>query len=400
MLAAADLGIELASAILGADRLYRLQATGDGLLDREGLVAVPPANPPAANFGDWTHADAALADLERRLPEIADPLRRDFVAEMLDSLRAAAAEFGGEPLSYAKRVERCLRVPAEMAPEAVMDGYRQQADTALRELGYGAGDLGARVRRYESDQQVPPDEVESVLGELLDEARQRTAERVLPLPALSMQMTPVGLRAAPFSAYCDYKNRQLKVNLDYVYTRPALKHLACHEAFPGHLLHMGIREERAAAGSIPADAPLVVVNSASSAVFEGIGENGMEFLGWVEGPADRLGLALNRLRSAARVNAALMIHRDGVSLADAGAYLMATCFTTPAWVESRLAFLTHPLRAPFIFAYWCGDVAVERVWRRVAPAERRRFFEYLYYNMHTPATLDRYWPARGEVEST
>jgi hypothetical protein len=399
MPATIDLGTELASAILGADRLYRGRATGDGLLDREGLVAVPPASPPAADFSSWQHADAAMADLERRLPEVADPLRRDFVAEMLDSMRAAAAVFGGRTLPYAERVERCLRVPAEMAPEGVMESYRQTADTALREMGYSAGVLGERVRRYESDQQVPPDQVEEMLGELLDEARRRAAQRVLPLPSLSMEMTPVGLRGAPFSAYCDYKNRQLKVNLDYVYTRTALKHLACHEAFPGHLLHMAIREERAAAGLMPADAPLVVVNSATSAIFEGIGENGMEFLEWVEGPPDRLGLALNRLRSAARVNAALMIHRDGVPRAEVGAYLLDTCFTTPAWVESRLAFLTHALRAPFIFAYWYGDVAVERVWQRVAVGDRRRFFEYLYHNMHTPATLDRYWPAQSEVAS-
>ena len=37
---------------------------------------------------------------------------------------------------------------------------------------------------------------------------------------------------------------------------------------------------------MPADAPLVLVNSATSAIFEGIGENGIYFLDWVEGPAD------------------------------------------------------------------------------------------------------------------
>jgi hypothetical protein len=143
---------------------------------------------------------------------------------------------------------------------------------------------------------------------------------------------------------------------------------------------------------MPLDAALVVTSSASSALFEGIGENGIAFLDWIEDDADILGMTLNRLRSAARMNAALLIHQDRRPLDEVKAYLRGTCFATPAWVESRLAFLTHPLRAPFIFAYWCGDRAVEQAWNRTAPHQRSAFFQYLYQHMHTVTTLDRYWP--------
>jgi len=388
-----DLGQELAQATLGLDRLYRNRATGNGPLDREGLVAVPPADVEPALYMDWVEADAALCALQGRLREIGKGLRRDYVAEMLESLRCAVAVFRGEAVPYVQRVERCLRVPGRPVPQGVMDGYRRVIDTCLRELGYAHGTLAERVTRWEAQNQVPPAEVPSVLGELLQVARRRTEEKVMALPASSMEIMPVGLRNVPFSAYCDYANRQLKVNLDYVYTRTALKHLACHEAFPGHLLHMAVREQRARDGLMPADAPLVVVNSASSAVFEGIGENGMAFLDWVESPADTLGMTLNRLRSAARVNAALMIHHEGASVDAARVYLSETCFTTPAWVESRLGFLTHSLRAPFIFAYWYGDAAVDAVWRQVPPSRRSAFFRFLYHHMHTPTTLATYWPA-------
>lgn len=387
-----DLGLELTRAILGVDRLYRGQATGNGLLDKEGLVAVPPAGIEPMPFANWDDAAMGLAALRRRLPEIAEPLRRDFVDELLESVATAVDGFRGLAIPYAERVERCLRVPALPAPDTVTDGYRQAADSALGRLGYVAGSLGERVARWEAENRVAPAEVPEVLGELLREARRRSEERVFTLPVSASKMEPDGLTGVPFSAYCDYPARRLKINLDYVYTRPALKHLACHEAFPGHLVHMAVREERAAQSPMPADAPLVLVNSATSAIFEGIGENGIYFLDWVEGPADELGMALNRLRSAARVNAALMIHRDGAGLDRAREYLSRTCFTTPAWVESRLAFLTHGLRAPFIFAYWYGDLAVDRVWQRVATEDHGRFFTYLYHNMHTPATLDRYWP--------
>ena len=74
-------------------------------------------------------------------------------------------------------------------------------------------------------------------------------------------------------------------------------------------------------------------------------------------------MALNRLRSAARVQRGPDDPPGWRRRWTGRAYLAETCFTTPAWVESRLAFLTHKLRAPFIFAYWCGDVAVDRVWQ-------------------------------------
>jgi hypothetical protein len=387
-----DLGTELAQAMLGLDRLYRGGATGEGILDREGLVAFPPAQPQPAHYADWRAADAALAILQTRLPEIDQPLRRDFVAEMLDSLRAAVTGFVGGELSYTERVERCLRTPAWEASPEVMEGYRASIGACLRELGFDKGTLGERVTRWETANRVQPDEVPDVLNELLHEAARRTVERVLPLPLAGLAMTAVGLHGQPFSAYCDSPNRQLLVNLDYVYTRTALKHLACHEAFPGHLLHITLREQRTQSGLMPADAPLVMVNSASSAIFEGIGENGIYFLDWVEGPEDRLGMALSRLRSAARCNAALMIHRDGAPVDQAGTYLADTCYTGPAWVESRLAFLTHKLRAPFIFAYWRGDLAVDRVWQTVQPDQRPAFFRYLYHHMHTPTTLQAHWP--------
>jgi hypothetical protein len=386
-----DLGTELAQGMLGVDRLYRTSAGGDGILDREGLVAFPPPAPEPADYADWRQADAALAALQARLPEIGQALRRDFVAEMLDALRAMVAGFSGQNLDYTERVERCLRTPARPAAPGVMDGYRQTIDQCLAELGFTAGNQAERVAAWENRNRVPPEEVPGVLNDLLREAAVRTADLVLPLPVPDLSMTAVGLHDQPFSAYCDSPNRQLKVNLDYVYTRPALKHLACHEAFPGHLLHINVREQRTFAGLMPADAPLVMVNSASSAIFEGIGENGIYFLNWIDGPADRLAMSLNRLRSAARCNAALMIHRDGASLDQVRAYLAATCYATPAWVESRLAFLTHRLRAPFIFAYWYGDLAVERVWRTVTPAERPAFFRYLYHHMHTPTTLQPFW---------
>lgn len=384
-----DLGTDLTRITLGIDQLYRQQNTGSGVLDREGLVPVILTELEPAPFQNWDEADAALVDLERELSSVSDPLRRAYLSEMLDSLRALILTFRGESLRYAERVRRCLRVPAQPVSVETLAEYRATIERALRALGYHGSDLTAEIEHWEQDARVPDDQVLPTLQRLLEEASALTTQKMFAFPKGMLQV--VGVRGVPYAAYCDYLGHELQLNLDYSYTVPALKHLACHEGFPGHYVHLAVREQKTRDGSLPSDGALVVTSSASSPLFEGIAENGIYFLDWVEGPADELGMTLSRLRAAARINAAWMIHAEGRSREEVIRYLETNTFESRSWAESRLAFLVHPLRAPFIFAYWYGDMAVARVWQRVSPQRRGEFWSYLYDNMHTPTTLNQFW---------
>lgn len=384
-----DIGSELTRITLGIDQLYRRQNEGSGVLDREGLAPVILTDVTPASLKDWDEADAALGELERQLPGVADKMRRAYLAEMLDSLRALLLTFRGETLSYAERLRRCLRVPAQPVGDEILEKYRETIARCLRELGYAGRDIRGELVRWEQEKRVPDAEVLPTLKELLQEASERTREKMFAFPEGMLE--PIGVRGVPFAAYCDYLGRALHLNLDYGYTRPALKHLAGHEGFPGHYVHLAVREQKTRDGEMLLDAALVVTSSASSPLFEGIAENGIYFLDWVEGAEDELGMTLSRLRSAARINAAWMIHVETRPREEVIEYLTTTCLESRAWAESRLAFLTHPLRAPFIFAYWYGDMAVAGVWERVSASRRGEFWHYLYDNMHTPTTLDTYW---------
>lgn len=384
-----DIGTELTRVTLGIDRLYRKQNEGDGVLDREGLVPVILTDIEPLPLNDYAEADAALVNLQAQLPKVTDPMRRAYLEEMLDSLRALLVTFGPAGLDYAERVERCLRVPAAPVSEDILESYREIIGRAMNGLGYGGKDRNAEIMRWQEDNRVPDAQVITTMKQLLQEARQRTYDMMFSFP--DGMLEPVGVRNVPFSAYCDYLGRKLNLNIDFGYTRFDLKHLACHEAFPGHYVHLAVREEKIKQGEMPLDAALVVTSSASSPLFEGIAENGIFFLDWIEDDVDELGVALSRLRAAARINAACMVHSEKRSRNDVIAYLMRTCFESETWAESRLAFLTHPLRAPFIYAYWCGDMAVARVWERVTPARRNEFWHYLFDRMHTPTTLDTFW---------
>lgn len=385
-----QLGRDLAELTAGIDRLFRNTPRSDGFLDREGLIPVAVAEVEPRPLRDYDEAEAALRALLARLDaEAQSPLRRDYLAEMIDSLLALVTTFKEEPISFADRVRRQIRVDTRLVDQAILDGYRATIRAKLDEMGYSGSELADDLARWEADNRVPVDNVLDTMRDLTREARERVSAVMYPMD--SEWMEPEGVSAAPFSAYCDYPTRKVLMNLDFPYTRFALKHLATHEVFPGHLVHLKLRETGVAEGTMPLDAAQVVTSSASSALFEGIADNGLFFLDWIEGPGDELGVALQRLRGALRCNAAWMMHEEGKTLDEIVPVIALGGFQDPVTARSRLAFLSHNLRAPFVYAYWCGDVAVHEVWRTVKPEERTAFWQYLYGNMHTPATLKAHW---------
>ena len=386
-----NLGRELAELTAGLDALYRQTPRSDGFLDREGLVPVAVAPVSPRPLRTYQHASEALEALRERLPgEAESPLRQAYLAEMIDSLQALIATFQEHDISFADRVRRQIRVDTQIVPETTLDAYRATIRTALEAIGFGGNALGDDVRRWEAAVRVPANAVLATMNAYTREARDRTSAMMYQMQHEWLEA--VGINAVPFSAYCDYLDRKLLLNLDFPYTPQALKHLACHEAFPGHLVHLALRKRYVSDGTMPLDGAQVVTSSASSALFEGIADNGLFFLDWVNTPEDELGVALQRLRGALRCNAAWMLHTEGKSLDDIVPIMAAAGYQDEATVTARLSFLRHGLRAPFVYAYWCGDVAVHDLWRTVQPEERANFWHYLYSNMHTPSTLKAFWP--------
>jgi len=383
-------GRELAEITVGIDRLYRNRQRGDGFLNAEGLIPVAVASVEERSFSHFDEARESLARVSVRMGADAEsPMRHDYMAEMIDSLDALMDTFEGKPITFAERLRRQIRVDGTKIGEDVLGRYRETIRQGLDELGYRDGDLADDLNRWEQAHIVARDAVVGVLRDLLDESRRRTAAVMYDFT--SEWIEPVGVTQKPFSAYCDYPRRQVLLNLDFPYTIFSLKHLATHEAFPGHLVHLGLRERYVANGSMPLDGAQVVTSSASSALFEGIADNGMAFLDWLDTPGDHIAVALQRLRSALRCNAAWMMHEELKSFEEIVPIIAEQGYQTPETVRGRLAFLHHGLRAPFVYAYWCGDVAVEAVWQRVPKSERKAFWHYLYANMHTPNTVARYW---------
>lgn len=386
------LGTELARLTAGLDALYRNVPRTGSFLDREGLIPVAMAQIEPYPIKSYGEARDMLEALQARIPnEAPNMMRKAYLLEMVDSLLALLDTFEGRQISYAERLRRQMRIDTQVVSDEILEGYRSTLRQNLDELGYRGGSLAEDVGRFEHDTLVPAGKVLDTMAEVTREARRRTSEIMYLMN--DEWLEPVRLDDVPFTAYCDFPERKMRLNLAFPFTRSAIKHLACHEAFPGHLVHMALRQRYVAEAKMPLDGAQVVTSSASSALFEGIADNGWFFLDWINTPEDIVGMTLERLRAALRCNAAWMLHAEGRSPEEVAPIIAEAGYQDVATATSRIAFLRHGLRAPFVYGYWCGDTSTHAVWETVPKERRKEFWHYLYGNMHTPSTLRDFWPA-------
>ncbi|MEZ4415500.1 MAG: hypothetical protein R3E10_07070 [Gemmatimonadota bacterium] len=379
---------EALAALLGLDALYRRESgDGDGLavlnLDREGRHR-------PEGFESYEEAAERFTGLSERAGDLPEPDRRVYYQQLAVSSRAFCA-WRAKNLTFEQQLGRFLHVPVAPASDAELDALRDGMRTLLTEMGY-SGDLRSQCARWEADNRVPPDEVEGVLNQLLEEAWARTEDRLLEIPAApSDGMRAVAITGAAFNARCNYAERRVEINVDPVLTRPALKHLAVHEGCPGHYVQFKLRETWGLEGSAPADVLVSVVNTASSSVFEGIADAGLAMLEWIEDGHDRVQSLMTRYRAGIGTGAAWRLHALGWPRARVQDWLRDQSLVGgDGWVEGRMAFLEAPARAVLIWSYWWGEPSVLPTWTRVARPERAEFLRYLHGRLHSVDTVSMF----------
>jgi hypothetical protein len=385
-----DLSKQYVQIVLGMDELYQSNSgdSSEKELDKEGLVPINLTNEIPNEYQNWEAVLYDLNTLKDQYLKIESEVRRNYMQQQIGSVIELAKWCKGEPSSFRERVRNLLYVNENPLVEAERISLHQKLDELLTKRGI-QGSLKEKVQKWEKSRNVPYEQLESTLTELLAIAKEEVVQKMFP-EMEDVKVKPVIVKGVPYSAYCDYVGAKMYINGDLFYTYEALKHLVTHEAFPGHTTHMKIRELGLQSGDTPLDAALVITNTASSSVFEGIGDNGIHFIDWVETLDDEIYLIYQQIRSIAGLNAAHMIHAEQKSDQEVRSFLENFSFGEENWINSRLRFFKHSLRAPFIYAYWRGNEAVNQAFQQVAPDRKQDFYNFLYRNMLSADTVKQY----------
>lgn len=385
-------GDALTPALLGLDALYAAeQGKGDhdegGDIERLVVLNMSTTHAPE-DLPTYAAARERFAVLHLQAATLPEEDRRLYYAQVCDSA-IAFATWREASLTFPEQIARFLHVPAQAATDAELDVLRAGMRGLLSDLGY-SGDLATQCAAWEARQRVPPDAVHGVLDDLLSAAWDLTAER-LEIPAhKSDGMRVETVSGVPYNAMCDYGRRLIRLNIDPILTMPGLRHLAVHEGYPGHYVQFKRREAGYAAGVVPADGLLSVVNTASSTTFEGIADCGMDVIGWETGLDDRLGALLARYRSGLGTRAAWRLHSEGWEPARVRAELLRDALVGgEGWVDARMRFISRHDRAALIWSYWHGEPSVAAVWSRVrdTPERHANYFTYAYDRLHSPQSI-------------
>lgn len=375
---------EAAAAFLGVDALYRAHPNGDAI----GLVIMNMAEDKVtpAHFRDFDEALACFIDLQYRTVSLPEVDRRLFYQQLCHTT-IAIMKWLRDGLPFADRIRDFLHVDGVPPTEAELDSLRSEMRSLLNQMGY-SGDLAAQCSAWEKRNQVPADEVKQVMEELLDIGWDRTAERIaLPAPKED-GLKVITLSSDHFNARCDYRARIVEINIDPIVTRPALKHLVVHEAYPGHYVQFKLRETMYAQGQSAADGLFSMLKSPSSCMFEGVADFGIHMLDWVEGDDDRFMVLMTRYQAGIAAAAAWRLHAQGWSREQTMDWLRSqNLLGGEGWVSHRMGYISPVQRGMHIWSYWRGERIVESVWKRVAPERRADFYRYVYSRLHSPQTL-------------
>ena len=385
-----EIGQKLTAVTMGIDAFERSQPAQGSLLGGEGLVPIYLGTGlvEAARYADRDAIKADLKSLDAATDALPAGPRKVFLEGMLKSLRVAVKMLSGASPSFEEKVTDLVGAPAGREDAALIEDARARVDALLTKAGFVNGSLGERVEAWEEARAVPTDKIETVFRELMADAKARTDKLIFDTGDYDMVLNPV--RGMFYTARCSFDQGKMDLNFDLSFTRAALKHLVCHEVYPGHSTQLLSTKKAVDEGRAPADALLITTDAITGCVQEGIGDQGAHLIDFIEDDDDQIHVELRRVRSAAQTSAAWMLMVEGMPREDVANYLRDTAMGQEAWVQGRLRMAAHPFRGPFISSYWAGNESVRRVRERVTKAQWPTFLDALYSNANSPQSLEMF----------
>ncbi|HEY6571225.1 MAG TPA: hypothetical protein VIZ22_13095 [Candidatus Limnocylindrales bacterium] len=356
-------------------------------------------------------AEDAAALRSRLEAEVRDPDRRHWLDLQLVALETLARVKAGETIAYLDQVARCLTLHPERRPDARFEEAAARLEAALP----GAGTLAERLAAEDAAWTVPSERVSAVIDVLVSRFRDRAAARFGLPEGEALRVSLV--RDQPWSGYNWYDGgfrSRVDLNLDLPIRLPTLVATMAHETYPGHHLEHATKEQVLVEELGRLEASILLINTPECLISEGLGNAGIAFAvppdemaGLLVELAPVAGLSMAQERDAllaaaarhsavaeqrarlteTRINAALMLHVDGVSLDRAIAYQVEVGRANPDTAAKRVEFISHPLWRLYDYVYTEGEALLTAWLDLVPPADREARFGRLLREQLTPPAI-------------
>ena len=385
-----ELAKRYAQAVFSMNDLYQETMTpSQDPIANEVFCPTPLVEIPYQRVETWPQIRQLLLEVYQGYTGIDNEIRKCYMCEqILSVITLGEMVFEKKQLPYLQLVSSLLRIDPTPYTKAEMDGDKKRLAQLLSDKNY-RGTLQEQVTAWRQDHLVPRQELQQVIDTLIAQTQERSVD--LGLTAIAdMQVKGAVVGNAGFQGYCDFDNRTIYINGDLPFTYEDLKSLICHETFPGHMAHMMTRQQLLEQGKIPVDAAMVVVDTASSPIFEGLADNGVRFIGMEGSVDDEINAIYQGLKAKAGLTGAYLLHGEGKSQEEVAQYIKEAIFADDVWIQSRLRLMTYPLRKPFLPNYWRGNEVVYSVYRDLSREQAAPFIRYLYHNMHSANTIKKF----------
>jgi hypothetical protein len=341
----------------------RLGKHVDGLVD---AYYGPPELKDQVDAEELLPAEQLAADAYA----LRDALPDGWLRDQVHGCATYAHVLAGDAISYTDEVEGCYGV----RPAKVSEDVYAAVHAELDELYPGKGSLRERRDAWRELHLVEGEIAIPVLEDLLPLMRARTEAVLLDLPAGDgVALEPVTDEPWwAFNYYLGELHSRVVLNTDVPTTGPDLIHLAGHEVFPGHHTEHAVKEQLLIRDQGKIEEGIQLVPTPQAVLSEGIAETGADLVlddaakeeayaiirrhgGTLVDPqlSERISKVAEGLRTVG-LDAALMIHEEGVSVEEAEAYVEKWNLVPADEARHSVRFVTDPTWRAYVITYSAG----------------------------------------------
>jgi hypothetical protein len=334
------------------------------IVDAKGKVLLEELSSTLDQIVDSTHQDERLTEE-----------RREYLSAELKAMQTTLRILKGQEIDIVEESQGLFGLTPIWIEESVFD----EAHHDLENLLPGSGSLAERMESFKEKTIVPKESLKSIVRYLADDFQRRTVE-VIALPDdETLEFSFV--KDKPWPAYNWYLGKYLSridINIDLPTPASSLPYLISHEIYPGHHTEHAVKEKELYREGGYLEHSILINNTPSAVVSEGIAEIALEMIATPEEIAQILqsileqaglkevdGKQISQISKARRpfnkvsINQILLLHGEGASDEEVINYGIRYSLINEQQSRKWLEFLKDPLWRSYATLYPLGYELVQ-----------------------------------------